>query len=106
MNAEKRGEAVEIATKLNDFVKRYLGKIGPIVLAGLFHRQYAIIHPFMDGNEHTARLLKTSILGKTGRDSLEIFSIDNYYKQNITRYLKAVGVNQQANFVKKDRNQD
>jgi Fic family protein len=37
-------------------------------------------------------LLTTAILGKTGLDLFEIFSFENYYNQNITRYFKAVGL--------------
>ena len=31
-------------------------------------------------------------MGKTGLDFFEIFSFENYYNQNITRYFKAVGL--------------
>ncbi|MCP5276053.1 MAG: Fic family protein [Burkholderiales bacterium] len=81
-----------LLNELNDFVNTHIGKIDSIILAGLFHRQYVIIHPFMDGNGRTARLLTTAILGKAGLDLFEIFSFENYYNQNITRYFKAVGL--------------
>ncbi len=81
-----------LLNELNDFMNIHIGKIDSIILAGLFHRQYAIIHPFMDGNGRTARLLTTAILGKAGLDLFEIFSFENYYNQNITRYFKAVGL--------------
>ena len=74
------------------FINKNLGKIDPIVLAGLFHRQCVIVHPFIDGNGRTTRLLTTAILGKAGLDLFEIFSFENYYNQNITRYFKAVGL--------------
>ncbi|MDN5753694.1 MAG: Fic family protein, partial [Nitrosospira sp.] len=88
-------DAKDITTLLNElngFVNTRLGKIDSIILAGLFHRQYVIIHPFMDGNGRTARLLTTAVLGKAGLDLFEIFSFENYYNQNITRYFKAVGL--------------
>ncbi len=74
------------------FINAHIEKIDPIILAGLFHRQCVIIHPFMDGNGRTTRLLSTAILGKAGLDLFEIFSFENYYNQNITRYFKAVGL--------------
>ncbi|MCF6293441.1 MAG: hypothetical protein L3J04_08620, partial [Robiginitomaculum sp.] len=40
----------------------------------------------------TTRLLTTAILGKSSLDLFEIFSFENYYNQNITRYFKAVGL--------------
>lgn len=74
------------------FIEGNIGKIDPIVLAGIFHRQCVIIHPFIDGNGRTTRLLTTAILGKAGLDLFEIFSFENYYNRNITRYFKAVGL--------------
>ena len=74
------------------FIKLNLGKIDPIILAGIFHRQFVIIHPFIEGNGRTTRLFTTAILGKTGMDFFEIFSFENYYNRNITCYFKAVGL--------------
>lgn len=77
---------------LLEFIKGNIGKIDSIILAGIFHRQSVIIHPFNDGNGRTTRLLTTAILGKAGLELFEIFSFENYYNQNITRYFKAVGL--------------
>jgi len=77
---------------LFNFIESNVGKIDPIILAGIFHRQCVIIHPFIDGNGRTTRLLTTAILGKAGLDLFEIFSFENYYNRNITRYFKAVGL--------------
>ncbi|MFC1750013.1 Fic family protein [Pseudomonadota bacterium] len=74
------------------FIQGNIGKIDPIILAGIFHRQCVIIHPFIDGNGRTTRLLATAILGKAGLDLFEIFSFENYYNHNITRYFNAVGL--------------
>lgn len=77
---------------LLSFIEGNIGKIDPIILAGIFHRQCVIIHPFIDGNGRTTRLLTTAILGKAGLDLFEIFSFENYYNHNITRYFKSVGL--------------
>jgi Fic family protein len=82
----------QLTEELTDFVNMNIGKIDPVILAGIFHRQHVIIHPFIDGNGRTTRLLTTAILGKTGLDLFEIFSFENYYNHNITRYFKAVGL--------------
>ncbi len=82
----------ELLSDLLEFIKDNIGKIDPIILAGIFHRQCVIIHPFIDGNGRTTRLLTTAILGKAGLDLFEIFSFENYYNRNITRYFKAVGL--------------
>lgn len=88
-------DAKDVASLLDglmDFVNKNIGKIDPIILAGIFHRQHVIIHPFMDGNGRTTRLMTTAILGKTGLDLFEIFSFEDYYNRNITRYFKVVGL--------------
>lgn len=82
----------ELTSELLDFINQKMGKIDPVILAGLFHRQCVIIHPFIDGNGRTTRLLTTAILGQDGLDLFEIFSFENYYNQNIARYFKEVGL--------------
>lgn len=77
---------------LLSFINEKIGKVDPIILAGLFHRQCVIIHPFIDGNGRTTRLVTTAVQGRAGLDLFEIFSFENYYNQNITRYFKAVGL--------------
>ena len=81
-----------LTKSLMAFINDHIGTIDPIILAGLFHRQCVIIHPFMDGNGRTTRLLTTAILGHAGLDLFEIFSFENYYNQNVTRYFKTVGL--------------
>ncbi|MGD9661841.1 MAG: Fic family protein [Porticoccaceae bacterium] len=83
---------VSLIGELCKFIEGNIGKVAPIILAGIFHRQSVIIHPFMDGNGRTTRLLTTAILGKAGLDLFAIFSFENYYNRNITRYFKAVGL--------------
>ncbi len=82
----------KLITELLAFINNHIGKIDPVILAGLFHRQCVIIHPFMDGNGRSTRLLTTAVLGKAGLDLFEIFSFESYYNQNITRYFKNVGL--------------
>ena len=82
----------KLTISLLDFINSNFEAIDPIILAALFHRQCVIIHPFMDGNGRTTRLITTAILGKGGLDFFEIFSFENYYNRNITRYFKAVGL--------------
>lgn len=101
-NPRKIDEIVFIPPDSNDvkkltgdllkFIESNIGKIDPIILAGIFHRQCVVIHPFIDGNGRTTRLVTTAILGKAGLDLFEIFSFENYYNRNITRYFKAVGL--------------
>jgi len=77
--------------KLINFINNKIGKIDPILLAGLFHKQHVIIHPFMDGNGRTTRIMTTALLGSNGLDLFEIFSLENYYNQNVSKYFDYVG---------------
>ncbi|MEX2618187.1 MAG: Fic family protein [Alphaproteobacteria bacterium] len=86
------GDVPELTRELAGFVARNDAETDPIILAGLFHRQFVIVHPFMDGNGRTARLLTTAILGLGGLDIFEIFAFENYYNRNVSRYFQTVGL--------------
>jgi Fic family protein len=66
--------------------------VDPLILAGLFHKQFVIIHPFMDGNGRTTRLLTKYLLARMGLDTFRLFSFENYYNKNITKYFASVGL--------------
>ena len=81
-----------LTESLCKFVNVSKGSVDPIILAGLFHRQSVIIHPFMDGNGRTTPIITTALLGITGIDIFEIFSFENYYNQNVSNYFRHVGL--------------
>lgn len=74
-----------------EFVNSNRSNIDPLILAGIFHKQMVIIHPFMDGNGRTARLATKILLAEMGLNTFNLFSFENYYNQNITRYFQTVG---------------
>ena len=76
---------------LIDYVKESINNIDPLILAGIFHKQMVIIHPFMDGNGRTTRLATKVLLAKMGLNTFNLFSFENYYNQNITKYFQTVG---------------
>jgi Fic family protein len=63
----------------------------PIVSA-LAHYQFATIHPYMDGNGRTARLLATLIMRGHGYDLQGIYSLDEHYARNLRAYYDALTV--------------
>ena len=85
------GDVPRLLKALMDFVQTNLNEIEPVILAGLFHKQAVIIHPYMDGNGRSTRLMSTGLLGLTGLDLFSIFSFEAYYNRNVTRYFKMVG---------------
>lgn len=65
--------------------------VDPLILAGIFHRQMVLIHPFMDGNGRTTRLATKVLLAEMGLNTFNLFSFENYYNQNVTKYFQTVG---------------
>lgn len=74
------------------FVQENRDSLDPLLLAGLFHKQMAIIHPFIDGNGRSTRLATKILLAGLGIDTFNLFSFENYYNQNVTRYFEYVGL--------------
>ena len=64
--------------------------IDPILIAGITHYQFVHIHPFVDGNGRTARVLCTLVLYKTGYEFRRLFNISEYYEQNRRKYYDAI----------------
>lgn len=81
-----------LMNELVNYVKENVSKIDPIVLAGIFHKQFIIIHPFIDGNGRTVRLATKVLLAGMGLNTFNLFSFENYYNKNVTRYFQNVGV--------------
>lgn len=65
-------------------------KLSPILIAGIAHAELAAIHPFVDGNGRTARLLATLILYTENYNFRKLFALDNYYNKNRPEYYKAI----------------
>lgn len=64
--------------------------ISPILVAGISQFQLVHIHPFLDGNGRSARLLSTLCLYRHGYDFKRLFSLSEYYDRNRTDYYKAI----------------
>ncbi len=74
------------------FVQANRAALDPLLLAGLFHKQMAVIHPFMDGSGRTTRLAAKLLLAGLGVNTFNLFSFENYYNQNVSRYFQHVGL--------------
>jgi len=70
-------------------------KINPVILAGIVHYEIARIHPFIDGNGRTARLLASLVLYKSGFDHRRFFALDDYYDKDRFLYYVALKTVQQ-----------
>ena len=76
---------------LVEFTNNNKESIDPLILAGIFHKQMVIIHPFMDGNGRTTRLVTKALLAAMGLNTFNFFSFENYYNNNVTKYFQTVG---------------
>jgi len=65
-------------------------EIEPIIESGIVHYEFVRIHPFIDGNGRTSRVLATLILYKRGFDAKQFFCLDDYYDSNRPEYYKAL----------------
>lgn len=64
--------------------------VSPVLVAGIAQFQFVHIHPFIDGNGRTARLLSTLILYKTGYDFKRLFTISEHYDKDRPAYYEAI----------------
>ncbi|MBI4431482.1 MAG: Fic family protein [Candidatus Omnitrophica bacterium] len=72
-----------------DWINKALD-VSPVLIAGISQFQFVHIHPFIDGNGRTARLLSTLILYKTGYDFKRLFTISEFYDKDRPAYYQAI----------------
>ena len=84
-------DAKPLMEDLVEFTNKNRENIDSLILAGIFHKQMVIIHPFMDGNGRTTRLATKVLLAEMGLNTFNLFSFENYYNQNVTKYFQTVG---------------
>lgn len=65
-------------------------EVHPVFVAGIAQFQLVHIHPFLDGNGRSARLLSTLCLYRKGYDFKRLFTISEYYDRNRADYYKAI----------------
>lgn len=65
-------------------------QIHAVLTAGIAHYELVRIHPFIDGNGRTARVLATLILFARGFDTRRFFALDDYYDSDRIAYYDAL----------------
>jgi Fic family protein len=66
------------------------GAIHPVLVAGIAQFQLVHMHPFLDGNGRTSRLLSTLCLYRAGYDFKRLFTLSEYYDRDRTRFYRAL----------------
>ena len=64
--------------------------IHPVLVSGIAQFQLVHIHPFLDGNGRTSRLLSTLCLYKDGYDFKRLFTISEYYDRDRSAFYRAI----------------
>ncbi len=61
-----------------------------VIEAGIMHYEIVRIHPFIDGNGRTARVMAAIVLFKRGFDVKRFFALDDYYDHDRRAYYHAL----------------
>jgi len=64
--------------------------IHPVLISGVAQFQFVHIHPFLDGNGRTSRLLSTLCLYRSGYDFKRLFTISEYYDRNRAAFYRSI----------------
>ncbi len=82
----------DLMKELLAYVRENRPTLDPLLLAGLFHKQFVVIHPFVDGNGRTTRLATKLLLAGMGINTFNLLSFENYDNLNVSRYFEQVGI--------------
>jgi Fic family protein len=62
--------------------------LSPVLTSAIVHYRFETIHPFADGNGRTGRALSLWELYRRGFDTHHIFSVDEFYWEDRSRYYR------------------
>ncbi len=65
-------------------------EVHPVLVSGVAQFQFVHVHPFLDGNGRTSRLLSTLSLYRAGYDFKRLFTISEYYDRDRAAFYKAI----------------
>lgn len=65
-------------------------EVHPVLVSGISQFQFVHIHPFLDGNGRTSRLVSTLCLYRAGYDFKRLFTISEYYDRDRPAFYRAI----------------
>ena len=65
-------------------------EVHPVLLSGISQFQFVHVHPFLDGNGRTSRLLSILCLYRAGYDFKRLFSLSEYYDRDRPAFYRAI----------------
>jgi Fic family protein len=76
--------------KLGEAIQSEFRQHDPLIQALSLHYHFAAMHPFMDGNGRTARVLEALMLRRAGLTDRLFIAMSNYYYDEKKMYLEAL----------------
>lgn len=76
--------------ELLDWLNNSTDEMYPVIIAGILHYELVRIHPFIDGNGRTSRLMATLILSTHRFNINNYFTLDEYYNRDRQAYTDAL----------------
>lgn len=64
--------------------------VHPVLVAGIAQFQLVHVHPFVDGNGRTSRLLSTLCLYRSGYDFKRLFTLSEFYDRDRAQFYRAI----------------
>lgn len=83
----------EVPRLVSEFLSWWNGgssALSPVLSSAIVHYRFEAIHPFADGNGRTGRALALWELYRRGFDTHHIFSVDEFYWEDRSRYYGAL----------------
>ena len=79
-----------LVDELLDWLNNSTDDMYPVIIAGILHYELVRIHPFIDGNGRTSRLMATLVLSIHKFNIDNYFTLDEYYNQDRQAYVDAL----------------
>jgi len=78
----------DVDTLMQELISWYQEEtsLHPLIKIAIFHYEFVTIHPFMDGNGRSARVICEFLLKKESFDTRKLISLDSYYEENLDEY--------------------
>ena len=83
---------IDVPSLMQELVEwlREKTSIHPVLIAGIAQFHLVHIHPFVDGNGRTSRLLSTLCLYRSGYDFKRLFTLSEFYDRDRSRFYRVL----------------
>ncbi|MDE0087288.1 MAG: Fic family protein, partial [Candidatus Poribacteria bacterium] len=82
------GNLIRLLTNLERFINDKTDGFQPLVKMAVMHYQFEAIHPFMDGNGRTGRILNILYFVYQGQHDVQLLYLSRFFIQNRNAYYR------------------